>query len=160
MRGKFSFFFFQNRKPLEMKNNVFYVVAFDPIKIQESQAPQNICLNPLFVKDMNVVGKKRPEMVVKWPTLRAVSFLVQQSIMMKIDRIISYFIILIHQKMTATISRTLVLVVHKKALLLNNSFSSSKVSKYSKAVNIILSVSDRYFRKIGLMKKISMGITF
>ena len=45
---------------------------------------------------------------------------------------------------------------HKKnALLLNNSSSSSKVSEYSKVVNIILSVlTNKYFRKIGLIKKI------
>ena len=58
MRGNFSFFFFQNRKPPEMNKIVFYVVAFDPIKIQASQEPQNVPLNPSFVKDINVVGRK------------------------------------------------------------------------------------------------------
>ena len=55
MRGKFSFFFLTR---LKMKKIVFYVVTFDPIKIQASQAPQNVPLNPSFVKDINVVGGK------------------------------------------------------------------------------------------------------
>ena len=38
-----------------MNKIVFYVIAFDQIKIQASQAPQNI---PSFVKDINVVGRK------------------------------------------------------------------------------------------------------
>ena len=41
---------------------VFYVVAFDPIKIQTSQAPQNVSLNPSFVKDINVVGRNGRKM--------------------------------------------------------------------------------------------------
>ena len=41
-----------------MNKIVFYVVAFDPIKIQASQALQNVPLNPSFVKDIIVVGRK------------------------------------------------------------------------------------------------------
>ena len=41
-----------------MNEIVFYVVAFDPIQIQTSQAPQNVPLIPSFVKDINVVGRK------------------------------------------------------------------------------------------------------
>ena len=37
---------------------MFYVVALDPIKIQTCQAPYNVFLNPRFVKDINVDGKK------------------------------------------------------------------------------------------------------
>ena len=41
-----------------MKKNVFYVIAFDPNKIQACQAHQNDRLKLNFVKDINVVGKK------------------------------------------------------------------------------------------------------
>ena len=41
-----------------MNKIVFYVVAFDPIKTQASQAPQNVPLNPSFVKDFYVAGAK------------------------------------------------------------------------------------------------------
>ena len=37
---------------------MFYVIAFDPIEVWVSYAPQNIHLNPSFVKDSNVVGKE------------------------------------------------------------------------------------------------------
>ena len=40
-----------------MNKIVFYVVAFDPNKIQASWAPQNVPVNPSFVKDINVVGR-------------------------------------------------------------------------------------------------------
>jgi hypothetical protein len=46
------------KKKLEVKKNVFYVVAFDPIKIFLSWALQNDCQNLSFVKPINVVGKK------------------------------------------------------------------------------------------------------
>ena len=41
-----------------MNKIVFYVLAFDPIEIQASQAPQNVPLIPSFVKDINAVGRK------------------------------------------------------------------------------------------------------
>ena len=40
------------------------VIAFDPIKIQTCLAPQNDHQYLNFVKDIYVVGKKWPEMVV------------------------------------------------------------------------------------------------
>ena len=56
MSHKFTFFL-QNCKKLEAIN-VFYVVAFDPIKILTCMALQNDCQNLSFVKAINVVGKK------------------------------------------------------------------------------------------------------
>ena len=50
--------------------NQSYVVAFDPIKIFTYKAPQNDRLNLSFVKDLYVVTKKWPDMVVKWPFLK------------------------------------------------------------------------------------------
>ena len=55
MSHKFSVFFLQNCKKQEI---VFYVIAFDPSKIQACQAHQNDRRKPNFVKDINVVGKK------------------------------------------------------------------------------------------------------
>ena len=43
--------FLTKLKKLEMTKIVFYVVAFDPIKMLTLKAPQNDCLNPSFVKD-------------------------------------------------------------------------------------------------------------
>ena len=37
--------------------------------------------NDFFVKDINVVGEKWPEMVVKWPNLKVVSFFTHKSIL-------------------------------------------------------------------------------
>jgi hypothetical protein len=48
-----------------MKKIVIYVVAFNPIKILISWAHQNDCQNLSFVKAINVVGEKRPEILVK-----------------------------------------------------------------------------------------------
>ena len=41
-----------------MKTYVFFVIAFDPIKILTCWALQNDCQNLSFVKATNVVGKK------------------------------------------------------------------------------------------------------
>ena len=38
--------------------NLYYVIAFDPIKILIHQATQNNGLNLNFLKDANVVAKK------------------------------------------------------------------------------------------------------
>ena len=43
-----------------------FIITFVPIKIQTWQTPQIDCLNLSFVKDTNVAGKKRPDMVLKW----------------------------------------------------------------------------------------------
>ena len=51
MGHRFSVFLLQNDKEQEMKKIVFYVVAFDPNKIQACQAHQNDCLMLNFVKD-------------------------------------------------------------------------------------------------------------
>ena len=49
----------QNYKKLETKkNNVFHVIAFDPIKIQISWVPQNDHQNLSCVEAINLVGKK------------------------------------------------------------------------------------------------------
>ena len=58
MSHKFYFFFLQNGKIWKQKTNVFYVIAFDPIKIQTCSAPQNGCENLSLVKVFNVVGRK------------------------------------------------------------------------------------------------------
>ena len=42
---------------METKNNVFYVVAFDVIRIQTPLTPQNEHQYPSFVKYIYVVGK-------------------------------------------------------------------------------------------------------
>ena len=55
MSHKFSVFFLQNCKKQEI---VFYVIAFDPNKIQACQAHQNDGRKLNFVKDINVVGQK------------------------------------------------------------------------------------------------------
>ena len=70
---------------------MIYVVAFDPIKIQTCLAPQNDCQNLSFVKDNYVVGKKRPEMVLKSPTNSFVLFLsVQTLILVKLRSFIKF----------------------------------------------------------------------
>ena len=43
----------------------FCVITFEPIKILTHKAPQNDRLNLSFVKEVHVIGKKWPEMVVK-----------------------------------------------------------------------------------------------
>ena len=58
MSHKFSLFFLQNCKKLEAKKKVFYVIAFDLIKISKSLASQNHRQIHSFMKSINVVGKK------------------------------------------------------------------------------------------------------
>ena len=48
--------YFQARKNTDL--NQYFVVAFDPIKIQTCLALQNDCQNLSFVKDIYVVGEK------------------------------------------------------------------------------------------------------
>jgi hypothetical protein len=36
----------------------FCVITFEPIEVQTCSAPQNDCLNLVFVKDIKVVAKK------------------------------------------------------------------------------------------------------
>ena len=49
-------FFLQNRTKTEMEKIAFFVITFDPIKIQTHSAPQNDRLNFSFVKDIHVDG--------------------------------------------------------------------------------------------------------
>ena len=58
MSHNFSFFFVQNCKNLETKKKVFYVIAFDLIKILNCWASQNDGHILSFVKANNLVGKK------------------------------------------------------------------------------------------------------
>ena len=44
-----------------------YVLDFDPIKMLTDEATQNDKLDLSFVKDVEVVAKKWPTMVLKWP---------------------------------------------------------------------------------------------
>ena len=46
---------------------MIYAVAFDPNKILTCRAHQNDIQNLYFVKAINEVGEKWPEMVIKWP---------------------------------------------------------------------------------------------
>ena len=55
---RFVFFFTKFQKTGNEKN-VFYVIAFDPNKIQACQAHQNDHLKLNFVKYINVVGQKK-----------------------------------------------------------------------------------------------------
>ena len=57
MSHRFSEFFLPKLK--ETKINVFYVAAFDPIRIQTRLAPQNDRQHLSFVKGIHVVGKKK-----------------------------------------------------------------------------------------------------
>ena len=59
---------------------MIYVLGFDPIKILTCWALQNNCQNLSFVKAINVVVKKRPEMIVQWPTPSIVRFISDQSL--------------------------------------------------------------------------------
>ena len=58
MSHNFFLFFLQNFKKLETKKKVFYVIAFDLIKILKCWASQNDGQILSFVKANNVVGKK------------------------------------------------------------------------------------------------------
>ena len=55
---KISGVFLPKLKKMEIEKFVFYVVAFDSIKIQTPLAPQNDRHNLSFVKDICVAGKK------------------------------------------------------------------------------------------------------
>ena len=46
---------------MKNKKKVFYLIGFDPIKINTHLAPQNIHQNIRFVKDINVVCKKNEQ---------------------------------------------------------------------------------------------------
>ena len=59
---------------------MIHVVAFDPIKILTCRALQNDCQNLGFVKAINVVDKKWPELLVKCPTSSFVLFISKQSL--------------------------------------------------------------------------------
>ena len=59
---------------------MIYVITFDPIKIFIDWAHQNDLQNLSFVKAINVVVKKRPEMIVQWPTPSIVRFISDQSL--------------------------------------------------------------------------------
>ena len=62
---------------------MIYVVASDPINIMMCSALQNDCQNLSFVKATIVVGKKWPEILVKWPTPSFVIFVSKQSLFHK-----------------------------------------------------------------------------
>ena len=59
---------------------MIYVINFDPIGIYTCLALQNDRQNQDFVKEICVVGKKWPEMVVKWPNTKVVSFFYEQTL--------------------------------------------------------------------------------
>ena len=65
---------------METKKKVFYVIAFDLIKILKCWASKNDGQILSFVKANDVVGKKRPETVLKCPTPRVVRFISDQSL--------------------------------------------------------------------------------
>ena len=50
-------FFLQNRTKTKMEKIAFFVITFEPIKIQTHSAPQNDRLNFSFVKDIHVDGE-------------------------------------------------------------------------------------------------------
>ena len=52
----------QNHKKMKMKIFAFFVITFEPIKVQMCSAPQNDRLNFSFVKDIHVVGNKMARM--------------------------------------------------------------------------------------------------
>ena len=58
MSFMFSEFFLPKLEKKLQPKNVFYVVAFNIIRIQAHLAPQNEHQNLSFMKDIHVVGKK------------------------------------------------------------------------------------------------------
>ena len=58
MCHKFPFFFLQNCKKLAKKKKVFYMIAFDLIKLLKCWASQNDSQILIFEKTTNVVFKK------------------------------------------------------------------------------------------------------
>ena len=65
-----------------MTKIVIHVVVFDPIKISIGLAHQNDLQKLSFVKAINVVVKKWPEMIVQWPTPSIVRFISDQSLVL------------------------------------------------------------------------------
>ena len=59
---------------------MIYVITFDPVKTLIGWAHQNDLQNLSFVKAINVVVKKWPEMIVQWPTPSIVRFISDQSL--------------------------------------------------------------------------------
>ena len=57
MGHNFSLFFLQNCKNLEARKSLFFVIAFDLIKIIRSWASQNDCQILIFVKAIYIVGE-------------------------------------------------------------------------------------------------------
>ena len=62
------------------KNFVICITAFNPNKILTCWVHQNDSQNLSFVKAIDEVGKKRPEMLEKWPTPSFVLFVSKQSL--------------------------------------------------------------------------------
>ena len=58
MSHKFSLFFLTKLKKMKTEKFVYYLVAFDPIKLYMRLGPQNYHQYLNFVKDINAVGKK------------------------------------------------------------------------------------------------------
>ena len=58
MSHKFPFFSYKIAKNWKRNKNVFYVIAFDLVKILRSWASQNDCQILSFMKAINIVGKK------------------------------------------------------------------------------------------------------
>ena len=80
MNHSFFISFLPRLKNKLVKTFVIYVIDFDFIGISTHLAPQNDSQRLDFVKDIYVVGKKWPEMVVNWPNAKVVSFLNGQSL--------------------------------------------------------------------------------
>ena len=62
------------------KKNVFYVVTLDLTRISTRLAPQNEHQHLSFVENIHAVGKKWPEMIVKLPNAKVVTFKCEQTI--------------------------------------------------------------------------------
>ena len=70
---------------------MIYVVAFVPNKIFTCWVHQNDSQNLSFVKAIDEVGKKRPEMLEKWPTPSFVLSVSKQSLFYKTILFIYFF---------------------------------------------------------------------
>ena len=70
---------------------MIYVVAFDPIKFLTCWALKNDRQNLSFVKAINVVGEKRPEIPIKWPTPSFVIFISKQSLFFKMISLVPIY---------------------------------------------------------------------
>ena len=80
MSCKFAGFFLTNLKKKETKQFLIYVIGFDPIKILHCLALQNDHQNLSFVKTIDSVDKRWPEILVKWSTPSFVIFILKQSL--------------------------------------------------------------------------------